>query len=60
MSPLAESRRARGKKESQMENQNDIVESNVNEQADDEQLTVDVPVEVRAGGAYNCCKRLAE
>jgi hypothetical protein len=26
---------------------------------DDEQLTVEVPVEVRAGRSYGCCKRLA-
>jgi len=46
-----------------MENQNDIVESNVDERdqvAGDEPLTVDVPVEIRAGSAYNCCKRQAE
>jgi hypothetical protein len=45
-----------------METQNDTVEFNADEhaQASEEQLTVDVPIEVRAGGAYNCCKRTAE
>lgn len=28
-------------------------------ESDDEQLTVEIPVEVRAGRAYGCCKRLA-
>jgi hypothetical protein len=44
-----------------MENQNDTVEFNADErdQVSEEQLTVDVPIEVRAG-TYNCCKRTAE
>jgi hypothetical protein len=45
-----------------MENRNDIVESNVDErdQVIEEPLTVDVPVEIRAGSEYNCCKRQAQ
>jgi hypothetical protein len=39
------------------EKKNDELENLI--EGDDEQLTVEVPVEVRAGVSYGCCKRLA-
>ncbi|MFZ5890023.1 MAG: hypothetical protein ACOY0T_03065 [Myxococcota bacterium] len=47
-----------------MENSKELIETKNDEienliESDDEQLTVEVPVEVRAGVSYGCCRRLA-
>ena len=40
-----------------LDTKNDEIETLI--ESDDDQLTVEVPVEVRAGVGYGCCNRLA-